>query len=1134
MTESMTPRGHLAFLVASAQDVDELDAGGMCPLMSNTLQLLPLRYGLVEHLQPPGKLSVPHQLQSRQIGIRLLRDGYLYIIDDSSGYLHEYRIEQGSLSKLLWKGAEVRADVRTHSIGEPELVFSRRSTLYVAYSEFQWTAFKCSQVIGRLPERQHFMQRVSFQQVGCEDAGEHLLEERQARQWLAETTETLPHKDLPDGANPEESIPYCWEHQPLFRNTWIEELTSQVNAAHKHDFLFLVVRDDIGIMLDLAAAQLKLADWIGQWSEDNDTQHRYLTGAYIQAMYEVNQNRLEKLGSIDPRYDALIEDTTEVEREKLYEYLRVKRDYRGPAIFGDEQSWRHQAQSNPLAKATVELRDSLGQQRWETHHPAITGLELDTWHTLSGKEIGERGIGQLVHREAMQSFVHKQQMLLSHWHGQLKRVRADRLKMIVEGHFHRAAWYYDFSQSDQIRHRLEREFNCVAAICDDEASIQQLHDYLEKNPLVQVPGLDTLKLADQADVLKKLAELSNFVIKLGDAPSVVRDMDMLANQFNSLMRQRLPNFDNLNSQFSGLRSLLVNAYDPASQMRLAHELDLIRERFRNSQPIDPNSFIRNIGAAVRLRLISAYATSGLELRIASDAEYAQFDRDRKAALVIREDLKGLYKERKELLRYRTDDADPLGSRKRINEQIAVLQYQLAPIEERLSLALTPGGGAGKFGLVLGNMDPELSQEMQRMVSDYRSTGTFTKPIQGLLTSKGDQVAVVLFVIQLAKFFEVSSKVLSKDQRDWGEVFGLVDPGVTMSSAGFAAIQGISINALQAHIDQMESAAGKLRALSRLGKWSALTGLGAFGFGGIAAGVDFGKHTKQWANAFAEGDGKKLTATSLQMSGDMILVGTNAWALSHTYVITRDIMRKPAELRALAWAQRSSSLVGIAARANLIGIIATGLQLSGEALYNYFNLDSMKKWMLGSIWGRESLGMSLDESWGKLAGIVQQPLCELVRSQHSVELRLTFPGIRSAELERRNVRLEAYQRQKQHGVSAGLQNRVYWAKCTEVLVSQLRRVSRPDAALVLCLDLQPLMSDYFGLALAISYELEDHRTIRHRSTFYVVDLHRKLIEGRWQERMGRFAYKAETEESMQLKPSTPWLLRNSDLVKSDAK
>ena len=1134
MTDYMTPRGHLANLIAKAQNADELGEASVCPMTIATVQFLPLRYGLVEDLQPPGSFPMPHQLQSQKTGIRLLRDGYLYIIDEASGYLHEYRVEQGSLSKLLWKGPEVRSDIRTNSIGEPHLIFHRRSTLYVAYSEFQWTAYKCAQVIDQRPERELYMQRINLEKVGTKTPGAHLLTEEDARNWVAETAEKPQARELPAGANPDERTPYHWEDEPLFRNTWVEELTSQVNVAHKLDFEFLVIRDDIGIMLDLAAAQLKVADWIGQWSDQEDTQHKYLTGAYIQSMYEVTRKRLEKLGSVDPRYEALIDETNDAEREKLYEYLRVKREYRGPAIFGDEQSWRQQAQSNPLAKATLELRDSLGDERWDKHSPAITALELDTWHALGGKDIGERGIDQLVHRDAMQAFMLQQQALLSHWQGRLKRIRADRLKMIVEGHFHRAAWYYDFRQSVQIQQRLEREFNCVAAICDDEESLAKLHAYLEENPLVQVPGLDTLNLADQSDVQKKLIELSNFSIKLADAPSVVRDMDMLANQFNSLMRQRLPNYENLNSQFRGLSSLLGSAYDPAAQMLSAHELDLIRQKVRNSQPIDPNSFIRNMGSAARLRLLSAYAASGLQLRIASDAEYAQFNRDRKAALTLRDDLKALYKERREMLRYQADDSDPLGSRKRINEHIGVLQYELAPIEERLSLALTPGGGAGQFGLVLGNMDPELLAEMQRTVNDYRSTGTFKEPIRGLFNSKADQIAAVMFVFQVFKLIDVVSKVRSKDDPGWREVFDIGESLVTTFAAGFTAVQGLSINFLQTHIEQMESAAGKLNTMSKLGKWSAITGLGAFGTGLIAASVDLAKHSKQWANAVIEGDGKKLSATSLQMSGDFALVGTNAWAFKHTYVITRDIMRSPAQLRALTWAQRSSELVGIAARANLAGIAATAIQLTGEAIYNYFNLNAMKKWVLGSIWGRENSGLSLEDSWSKLAAIVQQPLCQLVRTAHSVELRLTFPSIRSADMEHRKVWIKAYQRQQTYVGPGSLQNPVQWSKCTEVLVGQLRRVNRPDSALVLCLDLRPLMSDHFGLALSVSYELEDHRSISHRSTFYVIDLHRMLVDGRWRERLGVFAYKAETDESMQLSHSSPWLLRDIAMVDSDAK
>src|SRR5690606_5885121 len=100
---------------------------------------------------------------------------------------------------------------------------------------------------------------------------------------------TSAAQDLPEGADPEENTAYHWEHKPLFRKAWIEELTSQANAAHKHDFLFLVVRDDIGVMLDLAAAQLKVADWIERWSNDEHTQRKYLAGAYIKSMYQVTQ-----------------------------------------------------------------------------------------------------------------------------------------------------------------------------------------------------------------------------------------------------------------------------------------------------------------------------------------------------------------------------------------------------------------------------------------------------------------------------------------------------------------------------------------------------------------------------------------------------------------------------------------------------------------------------------------------------------------------------------------------------------------------------------------------------------------------------------------------------------------------------
>ena len=92
---------HLAALAESAHDIRA--PIGMCDLMGKTVQLLPLRYALVERLDPSAALDLPFNLSSHPMGIRLLRDGYLYLIDNGSGYLHEYQIEQGRSFKVkLW------------------------------------------------------------------------------------------------------------------------------------------------------------------------------------------------------------------------------------------------------------------------------------------------------------------------------------------------------------------------------------------------------------------------------------------------------------------------------------------------------------------------------------------------------------------------------------------------------------------------------------------------------------------------------------------------------------------------------------------------------------------------------------------------------------------------------------------------------------------------------------------------------------------------------------------------------------------------------------------------------------------------------------------------------------------------
>ncbi|MDD1979856.1 hypothetical protein NPS20_26200, partial [Pseudomonas putida] len=221
-------------------------------------------------------------------------------------------------------------------------------------------------------ERQRLMQRVDLQSACPLRGGANLLSKPQANKWLAEVAENAQPPDatgasqrpaskaFPDGANPEETQPYHWEEQPLFQDTEIEALTSKVLGAYQDDYLFLVLRDDIGVMRDLAAAQLKVADWIDQWSADDTRQAQYLSGTYIQSLYTVNTARLVAQSETDSAIRALKDDTTKQQQSRIFEFLTVRHEHPAPGIFGSEQHWRQAAEDNVYARAFIDMKDALG------------------------------------------------------------------------------------------------------------------------------------------------------------------------------------------------------------------------------------------------------------------------------------------------------------------------------------------------------------------------------------------------------------------------------------------------------------------------------------------------------------------------------------------------------------------------------------------------------------------------------------------------------------------------------------------------------------------------------------------------------------------------------------------------------
>ena len=558
---------------------------GACPHMKNKVQLLPLRYGLVERLDPAAELSLPYRLKSRPLGIRLIRDGWLYVIvgKQPKAILHEYRIAKGVMTQLLWNKAEVTADKRETSVGEAQLIFSRHDPLHVAYSEVQWTAAKCAQVLKSPKERKHFMQAIDLSRVDCENGAADLLTTNQANKWLAEAAEKPATTNASQGMKPEESQDYAWEQPSLYQPTQLGILKKSLNPQYENDHLYLVVRDDIGVLRDLASHQDLAAGWIIDWSSAETTQKKYVIGCYIESLYRLNEQQMLSAAKQDPRFAKLEEETDPAQRQSISDYINVKHQaqWHGPGT--------HRGAINA---SRMRMRQSLGAPLYAKYEDFIESLDENAEDALEGAKWGQQGIGDLTDRPGMEAFLKQQRAQLKRWNERLDLITEDRVAMVAAERFHRAAWYFDPQSSTQIELALATEYACLKDLCRTDKATDALAALLDKYPQLSLPGFFTLSHADQIDMQAKLSSLIKGMRDTAMASNDYSGAHELSVQFNGLVQQQLPSVFHLSETGITLNQLRNTAYEPAKQLGLAAAMDGAMQGLRNAAPLDPGKVLR--------------------------------------------------------------------------------------------------------------------------------------------------------------------------------------------------------------------------------------------------------------------------------------------------------------------------------------------------------------------------------------------------------------------------------------------------------------------------------------------------------------------------------------------------------------
>ncbi|WP_375140007.1 toxin VasX [Pseudomonas viridiflava] len=723
--------------------VDTRSNANTCPPPTHNIQLLPMRYGRVERLQSQHDSALYTGLK-RPLGLRLLRDGYLYVIDESSGYLHEYRVEQGVPTKLLWQGPEVVQDIRQNTTGEHALIFAKDTTLYVAYSELQWTAAKCAHVLGSAADRFYFMQKVDLAEADCLEGGVHLRVEKQIREQLAELAELpAPQCLIPDMPD-EEQRDYAWEHLPLFREAHIGELKHALNATYEKSHLYLVLDDSIGILRDLAEEQDTIVGWIEEWRERNDNETRFLTATYIDTLMTVGGTNARQ---VKPD-STLLKKTTSQQRSHIYDYLNARNQWRREKSLGPEQVANTPGQYSSMRGDVYQERpqtrfarldmdnkqsqmaSSLGDKLHGELEDDIKALDEHSQGLLNGVGLGSRGINDLIRHDEMQRYLSQERSHLKRWTQRLDDITHDRGRLFTQGEFYRSAWYFDPDHPDQLKSALAMELNCTRDLCRTEESLQKVSDYFHDNPHYVLPvfygrlNLDFLR-SKSGDLIKWLDDVRNFGAALVDAQDRITKV-------SHIMGYHWTNSLNLPAVARPLHQAVIASYIPSIALRMNHWLEEMHSRLNDTEVRQHlNTFSKQNNRAQRLGALVAMQQEAVTLSVANETDVQKY-RDafvRLNHLIAAEN--DLIRERTRLSKLSSKRSLTSAQRNALvydrqynQQQLLQTRNELAAVRHELERAITPTGRPinGSIGVKLNISDAQL-RVLEDEIALYRAGAT---------------------------------------------------------------------------------------------------------------------------------------------------------------------------------------------------------------------------------------------------------------------------------------------------------------------------------------------------------------------------------------------------------------------------
>ncbi|EEY99802.1 hypothetical protein VOA_001154 [Vibrio sp. RC586] len=965
----------------------------VCPLTIDKIQLIPVRYGLVETLSVKGVASPPFETKSKPIGVRLLRDGWLYILmkQEEAWLLHEYRTEGGQITTLLWQDSDVDKDVRTTTVGDANLVFKKTDILYACYSEVQWTARKCSQVIKNDKDRKRFMQRVSLLQANPLTGGENLLTPKQASSLIAECAEKVVSQTSSLSYQT-----YQWEHKPLYRQIDFTELSAKVLRQYRNGHFYLILNDDIGILRDLASFQALVATSLEDWTSDEKRYQQFVEGCYIESQITLSPDKVDQL-AVAIGDTTLINELNNNQKQAVVEWLEFQEEHGG-----------NNARLNAIKRN--QLKDALGTDLWKKYQELIGDIEEQYQRQMHGvnsfkfwdSNAGTLGILDLINEDEMKAFLKQEREKLAHWQVLLEQITEDRVALFSR--FYPAAWYFDATNVESLQNLLAAEYACIQDICWSDTSSKLIADQLDKMPWIAYRGLFTLPAENfdkiTQEIQKKISELQKLVAAEDDLTAI----NTIGLELNGLLAQEFTGQDwgsrliSLNEGMRAFDSLIDASYAQANTLVLAKATSEFLEDANANKQFDPKRVFRDLSGSAWLNMLKAYQVNGVSVGLANKAEFEAFDMLRNQAVSMREENLSLKNQlRQELVKLRKQgkSINQSASISKMRQDLKRNQSNLLMMENKLAEALSPlGDSPAKVGYYIKGLSPETHADMKQMAADLRQLKTRSvnlgKYSVRIKAGKWDVLSLILVCFSISNAYKARNK----------DTALLISEMTGALSGILGFVQGVRAATDMAAIKLVSSKVSQLVYGANLGKWTVMLGGWAYIFGGISSVV---KATSAGYDAVVKGD----TKASITLAAEGVMIGVNYVGIKESGKVAYAVFKSDKAVRAGIWARNGANLLSLSIRLTLIGIAISAIQLGATVWYNRTNLSQYLTWFANSQWGKSPSSISLEQSNLQLARISAKPSVEIREFEQGKALILGFPGISRETLDEAGVMLSAY-------------------------------------------------------------------------------------------------------------------------------